>query len=200
METLFISKDLTNQCVRKDFPVGREWKPSRSISPGVSSLSSERTFPLEGNGNPLLPHHPTEIFLSERTFPLEGNGNYSGSILTTLSRGPKGLSRWKGMETRCRFHDLSWRFRPKGLSRWKGMETIFLLISLIFRRQPSERTFPLEGNGNKETCASVIGAKSAVRKDFPVGREWKRNSGRCPLYLQNFGDTFPFEGNGNHVL
>ena len=38
---------------------------------------------------------------------------------------------------------------PKGLSRWKGMETSFARNAVSFAVwSKSERTFPLEGNGN----------------------------------------------------
>ena len=60
---------------------------------------------------------------------------------------------------------------PKGLSRWKGMETLGI-IAVIVTIAGSERTFPLEGNGN--SCIIVSHhAGGGVRKDFPVGREWK---------------------------
>ena len=57
METrpVFLSQ-LIGYLVRKDFPVGREWK--HGVHSGVVSVSwaywSERTFPLEGNGNVAL--------------------------------------------------------------------------------------------------------------------------------------------------
>ena len=113
--------------VRKDFPGGREWKRA-PLAPDAPPLSeSERTFPVEGNGNNAshnlvpAPRSPSErtfpvegngntlplrvsvtsvVAESERTFPVEGNGNLKLlSILTTNTGGPKGLSRWKGMET-----------------------------------------------------------------------------------------------------
>ena len=68
-------------------------------------------------------------------------------------RCPKGLSRLKGIETPCRLpttEEFFPRLRPKGLSRWKGMETVFDL---------------------RNTKTSKF-----VRKDFPVGREWKLSS------------------------
>ena len=37
---------------------------------------------------------------------------------------PKGLSRWKGMETIFQVSPDRLRLCPKGLSRWKGMETL----------------------------------------------------------------------------
>ena len=93
--------------------------------------------------------------------------------LATSHKRPKGLSRWKGMET-YGFEraggsievlsertfplegngnvppvPIAWLsvLCPKGLSRWKGMET--KLVKLNRHDNPaSERTFPLEGNGN----------------------------------------------------
>ena len=92
------------------------------------------------------------VSLSERTFPLEGNGNFklNWSFRVGVDFSPKGLSRWKGMETNTRV-----------LTNWIG------------RLAKSERTFPLEGNGNR--MGKVI---------------YKTLS-------TPFGDTFPVEGNGN---
>ena len=111
--------------VRKDFPVGREWKLLPPCCfPKPSEYTSERTFPLEGNGNEVLT-----------------------CFLLIFWTCPKGLSRWKGMETliadptpititvRKDFPvGREWKqitcskvgtivYCPKGLSRWKGMET-----------------------------------------------------------------------------
>ena len=92
---------------------------------GVHSWS-ERTFPLEGNGNPVFMLIMKWIsYWSERTFPLEGNGNTETDIFSVITMS----------------------FRPKGLSRWKGMETRRRGSGLILSYR-SERTFPLEGNGN----------------------------------------------------
>ena len=89
-------------CVRKDFPVGREWKLAspKSFS---DPCSSERTFPVEGNGNFIGDTPLPRSSLSERTFPVEGNGNKNLSVAICVPASlssPKGLSRWKGMETR----------------------------------------------------------------------------------------------------
>ena len=52
------------------------------------------------------------------------------------------------------------------------METIFAVYSAIATLGSSERTFPLEGNGNR-IRAIATSTKMPVRKDFPVGRELK---------------------------
>ena len=143
--------------VRKDFPVGREWKHNSRRADIFKS----------------------DAFVSERTFPLEGNGNLTllrDSDKTWFYR-PKGLSRWKGMET-TDLHAVWLEIKqscPKGLSRWKGMETFSLF----------------------NHCDNIFN----VRKDFPVGREWKRKANQ-PRWLipESWSErTFPLEGNGNPV-
>ena len=165
--------------VRKDFPVGRELK--RRI--GVSL----QTFRCPA--------------ASERTFPLEGNWNWSiRCILFRICFNcPKGLSRWKGIETflhllitfalwlvrkdfpvgrelklNCFCNLFGIQHGPKGLSRWKGMETHLngCRVNSIGVRV-SERTFPLEGNWNILIQGFGWHHWSSVRKDFPVGRELK---------------------------
>ena len=84
------------------FPVGRELKRILELQSEYLVRKSERTFPLEGNGNTM----------SNRASP---------------------------------FHQLSC---PKGLSRWKGMETQHPSLPPARSTSASERTFPLEGNGN----------------------------------------------------
>ena len=138
--------------VRKDFPVGREWK------------------------------HLVNLFNDIFEFC------------------PKGLSRWKGMETYLEIWfglkgfivrkdfpvGREWkpkpiigggqgRVCPKGLSRWKGMETFFGSHEVGANQPMSERTFPLEGNGNAS------------------------HSGSSPTTKRRSERTFPLEGNGNII-
>ena len=123
----------------------------------VSAISSrdhlsERTFPVEGNGN-------EKWFIlwwavddgSERTFPVEGNGNITSNKALHRSHNfsPKGLSRWKGMETYsskikylCSVNHVRKDF-PGG-REWK-LNNFGVVCVLV---NQSERTFPVEGNGN----------------------------------------------------
>ena len=145
--------------VRKDFPVGREWKQGvRSHCEGAST-QSERTFPLEGNGNACRD---------------EGDSIQGFNC-------PKGLSRWKGMETQLtgnvRNVILCVRKDFPGRREWKHYSKCYYI-----RVGGSERTFPLEGNGNDSpNRISRYGSNTTVRKDFPVGREWKQISSSNPV-------------------
>ena len=65
----------------------------------------------------------------------------------------------------------------------------------------SERTFPLERNGNTDDdCDNNAAVDVWVRKDFPVGTEWKQ----IPVLLIPLPftseRTFPLERNGNCLL
>ena len=153
METVVIRIDGGEHIVRKDFPVGREWKHNTLTARGKGRRVVRKDFPvgrewetIDSNyfrlvvqlvrkdfpvgrewklsRNIKFKKHPESP--SERTFPLEGNGNYASSSDPPCSAFS----------------------RPKGLSRWKGMETNFC----------------------NSSCAI---SATIVRKDFPVGREWK---------------------------
>ena len=89
---------------------------------------------------------------SERTFPFEGEWKHQRGVpsVSTAPTCPKGLSRLKGMETR----------KCKRQPQFPEAQT-------------SERTFPLEGNGNLSRGGVPSDHMKMVRKDFPVGREWK---------------------------
>ena len=53
-----------------------------------------------------------------------------------------------------KFVNVKIKFSPKGLSRWKGMETSGFKSSNVVKSNSSERTFPVEGNGNILTNTS----------------------------------------------
>ena len=137
----------------------------------------------------------------------------------------------KGIETITQLNNPFQNPCPKGLSRLKGIETPFpffpALRVWIFNevwRVLSERTFPLEGNGNSNLSTRSLVSNTSVRKDFPVGREWKRLKAwrfGCGFFgrvrkdfpvgrewkltrlssvvssLMRSERTFPLEGNGN---
>ena len=86
------------------------------------------------------------------------------------------------------------RVRPKGLSRWKGIETqIVLSVSaMCFVR----KDFPV-GRELKRSFGHDYINIEYVRKDFPVGRELKpevflRRTSHFSLPSER---TFPLEGN-----
>ena len=163
--------------VRKGFPVGREWKLLRSSV--VSALRRVRKgFPVgrEWKQNLRCVSDITRCVMSERAFPLEGNGNgICKSVSFRAFFRPKGLARWKGMETctpgprasssvrrserACPLEGNGNQLtsqsrrtcstrRLKGLSRSNGIETIVRTLSLCTQSRTSERAFPVKRNRN----------------------------------------------------
>ena len=94
---------------------------------------------------------------------------------------------------------------PKGLSRWKGMETSSYrtyryAVSKIVRKDfPGGREWKLFYSSIYSSLAPFAG----VRKDFPGGREWKLCSRACNITFLHRSEserTFPVEGNGNEHI
>ena len=159
--------------VRKDFPGGREWKLPLNPIRWKRSKPVRKDFP--GGREWKLWWERGKCWMpdiqSERTFPVEGNGNFSLSFWNCSSASsPKGLSRWKGMETWVLLKLLGTLHSPKGLSRWKGMETVASKDDYPVFWNRSERTFPVEGNGNN----FVFFASHLVCDGCPKGlSRWK---------------------------
>ena len=117
--------------------------------------TSERTFPFEGNGNSLdvLFWHIKNRMGPKGLSRLKGMETHEIATVRIHTRRSKGLSRLKGMETWMYAQHLHPSLHcPKGLSRLKGMETIsyepFWPVDRVLVVKVSERTFPVEGNGN----------------------------------------------------
>ena len=140
-------------CVRKDFPGGREWKPSSVLlSMACCPNNVRKDFP--GGREWKLCYINTILFhssgLVRKDFP--GGREWKLNLLLWVKYSsrvsPKGLSRWKGMETRvCCPSRKSYFVTSERTFPVEGNGNRVKLVSEEYN-QPSERTFPVEGNGN----------------------------------------------------
>ena len=100
---------------------------------------------------------------------------YVTTVLTALlKKCLNAVSRLKGIETKSRWHILSWQFSClNAVSRLKGIETQFF-AAILLPLGRFECSFPFEGNWNYSFSA-LISPSTCVWMQFPVWRELKQS-------------------------